>query len=54
MAGYPTPLCFNDISLDIIEGVQYVVRYRQDETELQQPSAVVKWDKEGQLTIIRP
>jgi len=54
ISGYPTPLCFSDISLDIIEGVEYVVRYRQDETELQQPSAVVKWEKDGQLTIIRP
>jgi L-threonylcarbamoyladenylate synthase len=49
----PTPLCFNDISLDIIEGVDYVVKYRQDDMELQQPSSVVKWDKSGNLTIIR-
>lgn len=50
---YPTPLCFNDISLDIIEGVDYVVKYRQDETEMQQPSSIVKWDTQGNLTIIR-
>jgi L-threonylcarbamoyladenylate synthase len=50
---YPTPLCFNDISLDIIEGVDYVVKYRQEETEIQQPSSIVKWDKDGNLEIIR-
>ncbi len=50
---YPTPLCFNDISLDITEGVDHVVKYRQDETELQQPSSVVKWDVDGKLIIIR-
>ncbi len=54
ISGYPTPLCFQDISLDIIEGVQYVVKFRQEETELKQPSAVVKWDNEGNLIIIRP
>ena len=53
ISGYPTPLCFNDISLDITEGVDYVVQYRQDETELQQPSAVIKWDNDGKLVIIR-
>lgn len=50
---YPTPLCFNDISLDITEGVDYVVKYRQDEMEMQQPSSVVKWDAEGNLIILR-
>jgi len=50
---YPTPLCFNDISLDIIEGVNYVVKHRREETELQQPSAIIKWDKKGALIIIR-
>ena len=53
-ATYPTPLCFNDISLDIIEGVQYVVKTRQDETDLKQPSSVIKWDTNGNLIIIRP
>jgi L-threonylcarbamoyladenylate synthase len=50
---YPTPLLFNDISLDIIEGVDYVVKYRQEETEIQQPSSIVKWDTDGKLVIIR-
>jgi L-threonylcarbamoyladenylate synthase len=50
---YPTPLCFNDISLDIIEGVDYVVKHRQDETEMQQPSSIIKWGADGELIIIR-
>jgi len=54
LSGYPTPMCFRDISLDIIEGVDYVVKQRQDETELAQPSSIVKWDQEGNLIIIRP
>jgi L-threonylcarbamoyladenylate synthase len=53
VSSYPTPLCFNDISIEITSGVDYVVKYRQDETELQQPSSIVKWDADGQLIIIR-
>ena len=47
-------MCFRDISLDIIEGVDYVVKHRQEETELQQPSSIVKWNEDGELIIIRP
>lgn len=53
ISGYPTPLCFNDISLDIIERVNYTVRHRQDENTIQQPSSIVKWDADGNLVMIR-
>ena len=53
ISGYPTPMCFHDISLDIIEGVDYVVKYKQDDDEIKQPSAIVKWDEKGNLLIIR-
>ena len=53
ISGYPTPMCFNDISLEIIEGVDYVVKYKQDDNEIKQPSAIVKWDAQGNLVIIR-
>lgn len=53
ISGYPTPMCFNDISLDIIEGVDYVVKYKQDDVEIKQPSAIIKWGADGQLVIIR-
>lgn len=52
ISGLPTPKCFNDISLDIIEGVDYVVRTEQEETSLKEPSAIVKWEKD-QIIIIR-
>ena len=54
ISGYPTPLCFEDISLDIKEGVDYVVKHRQEETSMQMPSSIVKWDEGGNLIIIRP
>lgn len=53
ISGLPTPMCFKDISLDIIEGVNYVVRTEQEDTTLKQPSAIVKWEKD-QLIVIRP
>ncbi len=53
ISGLPTPLCFKDISLDIIDGVDYVVRSEQEDTMLKQPSAIVKWEKD-QLIVIRP
>jgi L-threonylcarbamoyladenylate synthase len=53
ISGLPTPKCFKDISLDIIEGVDYVVRSEQEDTSLKAPSAIVKWDKD-QIIIIRP
>ncbi|MFM1756263.1 MAG: hypothetical protein RL621_1211 [Bacteroidota bacterium] len=53
ISGYPTPLSFADISLDIKESVDYTVRYRQDDQIIQQPSSIVKWDAEGNLVVIR-
>jgi len=53
ISGLPTPKCFKDISLDIIEGVDYVVRSEQEDTSLKAPSAIVKWEKD-QIIIIRP
>lgn len=53
ISGYPAPGCFNDIDQIIISGVDYAVQYRRDETELQRPSSVVKWEKDGSLIILR-
>lgn len=52
ISGLPTPKCFSDISLDIIKGVDYVVRSGQEDTTLKEPSAIVKWEKD-QIIIIR-
>ena len=52
ISGLPTPKCFSDTSLDIIEGVDYVVRSEQEDTTLKEPSAIVKWEND-QIIIIR-
>ncbi|MEY4458990.1 MAG: hypothetical protein RIT38_195 [Bacteroidota bacterium] len=53
ISGLPTPLCFKDIDLDIINGVSYVVKSHQEETTLKQPSSIVQWVAD-QLIVIRP
>lgn len=54
ISGYPSPACFKDIEPAIINGVDYVVNHRQDDTEYKKPSSIIKWEKNGTLTIIRP
>ncbi len=54
ISGYPSPLCFKDIEPIIADGVDYVVNYRQDDTEYRKPSSIIKWEKDGTLSIIRP
>jgi L-threonylcarbamoyladenylate synthase len=54
ISGYPAPQCFKDIEPAVINGVDYVVEYRQDDTECKKPSSIIKWEKDGTLSIIRP
>jgi L-threonylcarbamoyladenylate synthase len=54
ISGYPSPLCFKDIDNAIIDGVGYVVHYRQEDIEPKKPSSIIKWEKDGSLTIVRP
>ncbi|WP_300979956.1 L-threonylcarbamoyladenylate synthase [Sediminibacterium sp. Gen4] len=53
LSGYPAPRSFQDIDPLIKEGVDYVVRYRQSDDNYYKPSSVVRWDKNGELIIIR-
>jgi L-threonylcarbamoyladenylate synthase len=53
ISGYPSPLCFKDIEPAIRDGVDYIVQYRQEDTEYRKPSSIIKWEKDGSLTILR-
>lgn len=53
LSGYPAPRSFQDIDPLIKEGVDYLVRYRQSDDNYYKPSSVVRWDKNGELIIIR-
>lgn len=53
LSGGPSPATFNDVPDAIKQGVDYVVRYRQDDTTPAQPSRIVKFTADGQLVVIR-
>lgn len=54
ISGHPAPAFFGDIEVPVLEGVDYIVRYRQDDRTPKQPSAILKWNKDGTVTTIRP
>ena len=53
ISGYSTPHVFAEISDEIIRGVDYVVRYRQDDRTEAQPSSIIKLGLHNEIKIIR-
>ena len=53
ISGKTSPHFFTDISDEIKNNVDYVVKYRNDDLSIHQSSAIVKWNKDGTVTIIR-
>lgn len=53
IAGQDAPQNFNDIDPEIIDMVDYVVEYRQDEMYKQTPSSIIKLGSNGEIDIIR-
>ena len=53
-SGEPSPACFSEIEPDIINAVDFVVNYRQDETQKATPSSIIKLGRGGEIKIIRP
>lgn len=54
ISGDPAPAFFRDIDPRITTGVDYIVHHRRDDETPRQPSAIVKWNPDGTITIIRP
>jgi len=52
ISGEITPGNFKEINLQIINAVDYVVRYRQDDLSKAEPSSLIKWQN-GKIEIIR-
>jgi L-threonylcarbamoyladenylate synthase len=52
-SGKPSPENFGDIENPVIEAVDFVVNYRQDDRQKFNPSPVIKLDKNGTIQIIR-
>lgn len=53
ISGEPTPGKFSEISREIIDGVDYVVNYRQDDDSPHKPSNIIKVGASGTFRIIR-
>ncbi len=54
ISGYPPPVFFEDIDVQIKSGVDYIVQHRQDDLTPSWPSTVIKLSTEGHIQIIRP
>ncbi|RAJ05224.1 L-threonylcarbamoyladenylate synthase [Chitinophaga skermanii] len=54
ISGRPSPANFTEVAPEIVNGVDYVVKYRQNDLAQQVASTIVKINNEGELTVIRP
>lgn len=54
ISGYPPPVFFEDIDVEIKSGVDYIVQHRRDDLTPSWPSTVIKLSTEGHIQIIRP
>jgi L-threonylcarbamoyladenylate synthase len=53
VSGKPSPECFSDIEKTVIDSVDYVVKYRQDDRRKSSASPVIKLGRDGTISIIR-
>ncbi|BBE18811.1 TsaC protein [Aquipluma nitroreducens] len=53
ISGKPSPSCFDEIESEIIDAVDYVVKYRQDDLQKSVPSGIIKLGRSGEIKIIR-
>lgn len=53
ISGKPSPQHFQDIDKEVIEKVDFVVKYRQDDFSPSQPSSIIKLSAKGEIVIIR-
>ena len=53
ISGNPSPACFKEIDPKIIEAVDYVVQFKQDDTQKAQPSSIIKLGRSGEIKVIR-
>lgn len=53
LSGHPSPANFREIDQAVIDGVDYVVPYDQDDTQRGVASVVMKLDPNGQFSFLR-
>ena len=53
VSGAPSPAHFGEISQEILEGVDYVVKYRQGDRRPATASSIIKLEVDGQFKVLR-
>ena len=53
LSGRPSPGNFSEIDKNLVDKVEYVVKYRQDDRSKNSASPVIKINKDGSIKIIR-
>ena len=53
ISGAPAPKNFRDIDEEIVRRVDYVVKYRREDTAAASPSSIIKLGRGGEVKIIR-
>jgi len=53
ISGEPSPKNFSEIGDEIKKSVDYVVQYRQNDHATAEPSAIIRWNKDGTTDILR-
>lgn len=48
------PFVYNEIDEEVKNGIDYIVKYRREETIRYEPSVIIKWNEDGSFSIIRP
>ena len=54
ISGHPTARFFKEIEQEILDGADYVCRYRREDDCPAEPSSIIKIDADGSFKIIRP
>ncbi len=53
VSGQPAARYFSEITEEIKNGVDYIVKYRQEDKSIASPSMVIRWNKDATVTILR-
>lgn len=53
ISGELTPPHYAAISPQIIDAVDYVVKYRRDDLSVREPSSLILWNNDGTVTVLR-
>jgi L-threonylcarbamoyladenylate synthase len=54
LSGNPSPATFREISRELIQEVDYVVKFKQQDTQPAKASSIIKIDAQNRIQIIRP